>query len=332
MIQMVITPEGIKYEESKSTKKQRNKGKSLLNVPSDYILLDLETTGLNPSFDEIIEIACIHMANNKEFDTFHSYVQPTPYKDDDNTYYFVDDFITHLTGITDDMLQDAPKFSSIASQLYAYLSDYVIVGHNVNFDINFLYDNFQKSIDKELKNDFVDTMRLSRIILPDLKHHRLKDLCAFFSITMEQHRAMNDCLITQQVLLQLQSLAIEKEIDLTKYTTKIKYDLTELTGNTSLNDPSHLFYGKSCVFTGKLQRYTRKDAAQIVCNIGGHCENNVTKKTNYLIIGGLDDSPLVKDGKSSKMKKAEKLILEGQDLKILSEDTFYDLLNDSLNM
>lgn len=318
--------ESEKLEESK--KYIRHKGISLLSLPDNYIILDLETTGYNPHFDEIIEVACIRYSGSEKIDSFHSYVQPTPYGDD--SIHYVDDFITKLTGITDDMLVTAPKFKDIANELYDYLGDSVIVGHNVNFDINFLYDNFLKCLGCEFKNDYLDTMRLSRIALPDLPHHRLKDLKEYFSIDGVQHRALNDCQITHTVLSKLLDYIQENNVDLERYLHPKRFDLTSLTGDVTLNDPSNPLYGKHCVFTGKLQRFVRKDAAQIVCNIGGCCDNSVTKKTNFLIIGGLDDIPLVKDGKSTKMKKAEKLILDGQDLKILSESTFYDLIEDSI--
>lgn len=326
-IEISATPSHI--EEKKSI---RQKGSSLLSLPNNYIVLDLETTGYNPRFDEIIEVACIRYSGSKKIDTFHSYVQPEPYEDGkDDSMHYVDDFITELTGISDDMLANAPKFKDIANDLYDYLGDSVIVGHNVNFDINFLYDNFLECLGCEFKNDYLDTMRLSRIALPDLPHHCLKDLKKYFSIDGIQHRALNDCQITNTVLSNLLDYIQENNIDLKRYQHSKNFDLSSLTGDVTLNDPSNPLYGKHCVFTGKLQRFVRKDAAQIVCNIGGFCDNNVTKKTNFLIIGGLDDSPVVKDGKSTKMKKAEKLILDGQDLKILSESTFYDLIEDSFN-
>lgn len=326
-IEISATPSHI--EEKKSI---RHKGSSLLSLPNNYIVLDLETTGYNPRFDEIIEVACIRYSGSKKIDTFHSYVQPEPYEDSkDDSMHYVDDFITELTGISDDMLANAPKFKDIANDLYDYLGDSVIVGHNVNFDINFLYDNFLECLGCEFKNDYLDTMRLSRIALPDLPHHCLKDLKKYFSIDGIQHRALNDCQITNTVLSNLLDYIQENNIDLKRYQHSKNFDLSSLTGDVTLNDPSNPLYGKHCVFTGKLQRFVRKDAAQIVCNIGDFCDNNVTKKTNFLIIGGLDDSPVVKDGKSTKMKKAEKLILDGQDLKILSESTFYDLIEDSFN-
>ena len=316
---------------SKKAPIKREKGRSILNAPNDYIVLDLETTGLDPRWDEIIEVACLKFADGKQVDSFHSYVQPRPFYGDDDQPHFVDEFITDLTGITDDMLKDAPRFESIAQNLFQYLGNSVIIGHNVNFDINFLYDNFLKTIQKPFSNDFVDTLRIARLVMPELDHHRLKDLCQEFSIDTSLHRAANDCAATQEILVNLQRIAVEKGIDLATYRPRYKchnINLSTLTGDTTLNDPAHPLYGKNVVFTGKLQRFVRKDAAQIVCNIGGHCENNVTKKTNFLVIGSLEGNPLVKGGQSTKMKRAKELILAGQDLQVLSETVFYDMLND----
>lgn len=69
-----------------------------------------------------------------------------------------------------------------------------------------------------------------------------------------------------------------------------------------------------------------KDAMQLVVNLGGQCGDNVTAKTNYLILGNNDFCSLIKDGKSNKQKKAESLILKGKDIQILSENVFYDLV------
>lgn len=147
---------------------KREKGKSILSVPSEYVVLDLETTGLDAHFDNIIEIACMHINDGEIVNTFHTYVKPPLLEYFDGSRHYVDSFITKLTGITDDMLKDAPTFDDIAKKLYGFIGQSVIVGHNVNFDINFLYDNFLKSLNIPFQNDFVDTMRIARIILPEL--------------------------------------------------------------------------------------------------------------------------------------------------------------------
>ena len=96
---------------------------------------------------------------------------------------------------------------------------------------------------------------------------------------------------------------------------------------TSVNfDPEHPLYGKVCVFTGALERMTRKEAMQIVVDLGAICGDSVTEKTNYLILGNNDYCTTIKDGKSSKQKKAEKLKLKGNEIEIISENIFYDLI------
>ena len=92
-------------------------------------------------------------------------------------------------------------------------------------------------------------------------------------------------------------------------------------------DPSNPLFGKVCVFTGTLEKMVRKDAMQLVANLGGINADNVTKKTNYLVLGNNDYCSSIKDGKSSKQKKAEKLKLSGQDIEIIPENVFYDIVS-----
>ena len=105
-------------------------------------------------------------------------------------------------------------------------------------------------------------------------------------------------------------------------------DLTQLKAETDEFDETHPLYRKRCVFTGALEKMTRSNAAQIVVNLGGICENNVTKKTNFLILGNNDYNPLVRDGKSKKQKKAEEYKLAGQDIEVIPEAVFYELIEE----
>ncbi len=304
-----------------------DKGNSILCFPADYTVVDIETTGLEPCCDNIIEVACVKYRNNEEIARFESLVQPPPYIDDPGNIKYVDDFIIAHTGITNEMLTLAPKFDAIAGAVYEFLRGEILVGHNVNFDINFLLEQFCWGFQLPLQNDFVDTLRLSRRLLPEMPHHRLCDLMEHFGIVGTLHRSLNDCLITQQVLRKLYEVAVSKGIDITKKSAfKAKsLDLRTLQCENPSPDTTGIFFDKYCVFTGTLERFVRKEAAQIVANLGGHCENNVTKNTNFLIVGGMRSS-LVKDGKSSKMVKAEKLRRSGQKIQILSEETFCDLI------
>ena len=84
--------------------------------------------------------------------------------------------------------------------------------------------------------------------------------------------------------------------------------ITPENDNFNANNP---LYNKTCVITGALEKFVRKDAMQIIANLGGINADSVTKKTDFLILGNNDLCKLIKDGKSSKQKKAEELILKG---------------------
>lgn len=103
-------------------------------------------------------------------------------------------------------------------------------------------------------------------------------------------------------------------------------DIKAIKPTEAVIDEDEFFYNRHVVFTGKLEKMLRKDAMQLVVNLGGILDNSVNKQTNYLILGDNDYNAILKGEKSSKHKKAEKLKLEGQDIEILDERTFYDLL------
>lgn len=313
---------------------KRNKGKSLNEFPTDFCVVDLETTGLNPVYDEIIEVALLKVRDNKVIDSFTSLVRPeTVYVDEDDDgniigEYYIDDFIVELTGITNEMLAEAPTLKENFEEILGFIDNDVIVGHNVNFDINFLYDFATDNYSKELSNDFWDLMKLSRRILKDIDRHRLIDLADFFGYTFTGHRALNDCQATLDIMTMLKSYANEHEIEYATLPRKKALNLKAIEATETEIDRENYFYDKSICFTGKLEHFTRKEAAQICVNLGAKCENSVTKHTNLLVLGGFDSVSNVKGNKSSKLKKAEKLILSGQDLVIMDEKLFLDTIHD----
>ena len=103
---------------------------------------------------------------------------------------------------------------------------------------------------------------------------------------------------------------------------------SDISGDSEKLNPFHPLYGKVCVITGTLEKMLRKDAMQIIADIGGINADNVTKKTNLLILGNTTYSSNIKDGKSNKQKKAESLKLVGQDIEIIPENVFYEMLLD----
>ncbi|MDR7870349.1 MAG: exonuclease domain-containing protein [Tissierellaceae bacterium] len=316
----------------------REKGESLISIPSNYTVVDIETTGFDPRYDEIIEVGALKIREGKIIDQFESLIQPDGYylyDDDGNeSFYYVDEFITELTGITNEMLSKAPTLEKVLPRFIEFINDDILLGHNVHFDINFLYDVLMEHLDYKLSNDMVDLLRLSRKVFPDFKNHKLETISINLGVdNSNAHRSLRDCEITYQCFsklsehLKANNIIIE-DLFKRKYSSGSgkHLDLRTIEAENEDFDEEHLLFNAYCTFTGKLEKMERKDAAQIVVNLGGHCLNSVTKKTNFLILGNFDYNATVKDGKSSKLKKAEQLILNGQDLKILSEDVFYDLV------
>lgn len=318
-------------------KTRESKGKSLIDFPNDYCVVDIETTGFSPKWDVIIEIGALKFRDRTQIDAFSSLLKPNDFREN---MPYLNNYIVNLTGITDDMLAFAPPTPSVISEFRKFLGDDIIIGHNVNFDINFLYD---KSIDcglSPLSNNFVDTMRISKKLHPEFPHHRLIDLAEYYSIDPSgAHRSLVDASITakcysciqQEIITNYQSL---ESFTLLKKQKRKRYHYQtracDISPSTDIFDAENPFYNKTCVFTGTLEKMVRKNAMQIIADLGGINADTVTKKTNFLILGNNDYCKSIKDGKSSKHKKAEKYKTDGLDIEIIPEDVFYDMISDFL--
>lgn len=326
LMSVTITLNGFFNETGTRNNCREKKGESLMSFPNDYVVLDLETTGLSPKVDEIIEIGAIKVQDGQIVEQFQTLCKPC---------CEIDEFIEETTGITNAMLNNAPNISDILENLMSFLGENIIVGHNVNFDINFIYDTMMKHKNVPFENDFVDTMRIARRALPELPHHRLSDLVEHYGIKQDTaHRALADCICTFECFEKMKEdiakddgICLKQQVKTTKkQSAKNVSDLSKLTTENETFDCSHPLYNRYCVFTGELKRYSRAAAAQIVVDYGGFCQNNVTKKTNYVILGGYEGNRNLKGNKSSKHKKAEELKLKGQDIEVVPEDAFYDML------
>lgn len=168
----------------------REKGISLVDNVQDYCVIDIETTGLSPVSSSIIEISALKIRNRQIHDKFTSLINP---------HKKLNYFISNLTGIKDSMLKSAPDIDEVLPSFIQFIGDDIIIGHNVNFDINFIYDNLMRGFNLKFQNAFIDTMRLSRLYCP-LNSHKLENIAKYYGInTKGHHRALQDCEITYQV-------------------------------------------------------------------------------------------------------------------------------------
>ncbi|WP_258360528.1 helicase C-terminal domain-containing protein [Moorella sulfitireducens] len=158
-------------------------------LPYNYIVVDIETTGLDPDQDQIIEIAAVRLEGGRVTGKFHTLVNPgRP----------IPSYIQKLTGINDAMVGEAPPLAEILPGLLDFMKGAFPAGHNGNFDLAFL--------NRALGNTtwhlpLLDTLTLSRILYPCLPSYRLEFLSQKFSFDAgEHHRAMGDALATVQLL------------------------------------------------------------------------------------------------------------------------------------
>lgn len=154
-------------------------------MTDNYTALDLETTGLDPKKDKIIEVGAVRVRNGRITDCFQSLIDPG---------VMLPDKITQLTGITQEELAAAPGPEQVIPELLAFLGDDVILGHSVMFDYSFLKkEAVNQGLWKTEQNAMgLDTLKLARVLLPELPSRRLTDLCAYYQIEHHAHRALGD--------------------------------------------------------------------------------------------------------------------------------------------
>lgn len=161
-----------------------------------YVALDLETTGLDPERDAIIEIGAIKFDQWRELNTFSTLINPSraiPLQ------------ITQLTGITDDDVFQAPLFSSIKAALIEFVGSDTIVGHNVSFDLAFLRQ--QRCL---THNAHIDTFVLATILMPHESRYSLGKLMESLGIVFEsRHRALDDARASMKLFLELKARAVD---------------------------------------------------------------------------------------------------------------------------
>lgn len=167
-------------------------GRLVNTYVKDYVVFDLETTGVSPKYDEVVEISAVKVRDGKVTDEFSTLVNPRR---------SIPSGASRVNGITDEMVADAPLFSDVLKDFFAFAGNDVLVGHNIHsFDMIFLRRDSKNYYGQLPDNDYVDTLVVARKQLPSLPHHRLVDLAKYYHISSRgAHRALNDCRMNQKV-------------------------------------------------------------------------------------------------------------------------------------
>ena len=200
---------------------------SIALADAGFVVFDLETTGAKTPPCRVTEIGAYRVRNGEIVEEFHTLVNPeTP----------IPFFISMLTGITDEMVKDAPKFSDVADSFLRFIGDSVLVAHNAGFDMRFLNHEVGRLFeDYRLANPSMCTVQLSRKLLPDVENHKLKTLAEHYSVALvNHHRANEDAYATARIFINL----LEQ--------MKSQHGVTDLGGIWAMNSK------KNYVRTGKV--------------------------------------------------------------------------------
>lgn len=181
------------------------------NVLNRYVVIDLETTGLDPQHDYITEFGAALVENSEIVDTFQQLVKPKKR---------IPENVQELTGITNEMVADAPSINLALPKFLQFIGNDVLVGHNIKFDSQFISAACQR-FKLPYKNKVCDTLELSQQVFPKLEDHKLRTLCKRLNVTNNNaHRALSDVLATQQIFEKLSEKATPKIHNHTKFTLK----------------------------------------------------------------------------------------------------------------
>jgi DNA polymerase-3 subunit epsilon/ATP-dependent DNA helicase DinG len=163
-------------------------------MPS-IVALDLETTGLDPKTDTIIEIGAIRFNNRRIEEEFSTLINPRRE---------IPKFITRLTGISNSMVQNSPTIDEVLPELENFVEDLPILGHNVKFDLSFLREQGLFRY-----NDSLDTYDMASVLLPSAGRYNLGALGQFLGIPFPAtHRALDDAKVTQGIYLRMMENAL----------------------------------------------------------------------------------------------------------------------------
>lgn len=167
---------------------------------NSYVALDIETTGLNPAADSIIEVGAIRIEDGIVTDTLSTLVNPG---------YHIPNRITEITGIDDSMVGDAPEIGDIIERVVNITEGLPLLGHNIIFDYSFIK---KAAADHSMAFERmgIDTCKLARQVLPNIPSRSLEALCGYFGIDVRHHRAYDDADSASVIYNRLMELSVEE--------------------------------------------------------------------------------------------------------------------------
>jgi len=298
----------------------------------NFIAIDFETA--TSDRNSPCEIGLTFVKNNKVVGTQSWLIKPKCYPN-------FDPFNISIHGIEPRDVAKKPEFNQLwKTDIKPLLKDQFVIAHFASFDFSVLRHTLEL-----YKIPFPDlqyscSYTFSKKVWPRLLSYDLKSLCNLNKISFDHHRAGEDSLACAKLSMKAFKLVNVKDIDdfprklgtsigrlfkggyKPSGTEQIYRRASSIAGDPSKHNPESILYGKSVVFTGTLSSMVRKEAQQIIANIGGTNSDTVTKETDFLIVGQQDFRRVGEDGMSQKQEKAHKLLDKGAAIEVMSEADF----------
>ncbi len=168
-----------------------------------FVVFDIETTGLSSAHDQITEIGAIKIEQGEIVSEFSQLINPG---------INISNIISELTGITNEMVASAPRIEKVMPDFINFCEGAVLVAHNANFDVGFIRENLRK-LNEPFAFSVIDTLTLSRVLLTELKRHKLNLVAKALGINLENHhRAVHDARATAEIFLHLVKMMEHKNI------------------------------------------------------------------------------------------------------------------------
>lgn len=280
----------------------------------EFVAIDVETA--NAAMSSICQIGIACYKDRSLVDEWKSYVDPEDYFDEINI---------SIHGIDENTVKGSPKLPDIADQIYKYLDNRVSVCHT-HFDRVAVRQAFDKYEIRHPNCTWLDSARVVRRTWDEFawSGYGLHKVCQTLEYEFTHHDALEDAKAAAHILI----AAIERTgLDVNSWLKRVEkpIDLSSTIIERDAN-PEGPLYGEVLVFTGALDM-PRRESADMAAKIGCQVASGVTKNTTMLVVGDQDIKRLAGHDKSSKHRKAEKLIYKGQSIRILRESDFKELVN-----
>lgn len=289
-------------------------------IMNKFIVIDIETA--NPDLTSICQIGIAVFENGELVDQWGTLINPNAYFDEMNIY---------IHGITPSMVRNSPTIKQVESKIKGYFADNVVCSYGA-FDRVSLTRIFP-----DLQNRWLDIMRVVRRCWSDKfaeKGYGLAKVSKHLKIKQENHHnALDDAIVAGGILnkaLFESGKSLDYWLDRVEKPIHVEYDENGhiLPKIKRQGDPNGPLYGEVVVFTGELS-IPRQDAAKKAASVGCDVVDGVSKKVTLLVKGIQDKSRLAGKELSNKEIKAQELISKGHNIRILSENDFLELVNET---